>query len=93
MHPQEIALRKCEEQFRLLVESVQDYAIFMLDPAGIIVSWNAGAERIKGYTANEIIGEHFSCFYTAADLEDGKPDRALEIARDEGRLPRGGLAS
>jgi PAS domain S-box-containing protein len=65
------ALRQSEEQFRLLVHGVRDYAIFMLDPDGRIVSWNAGAEAIKGYRAREIIGRHFSTFYPAADVTAG----------------------
>ncbi|HEV8384240.1 MAG TPA: PAS domain-containing sensor histidine kinase [Candidatus Acidoferrales bacterium] len=74
------------EPFRLFVEAVTDYAIFMLDEQGRIISWNAGAERVKGYRADEIIGKHFSCFYTEEDLRAGKPQRALEIAAREGRL-------
>src|SRR5207302_3045096 len=70
-------LRKSEERFRLLVEGTKDYAIFMLDPQGRITSWNAGAERIKGYRADEIIGRHFSCFYPRADIEFDKPAREL----------------
>ena len=78
------ALRESEERFRLLVQSVRDYAIFMLDPTGHITTWNAGAERIKGYTADEIIGQHFSIFYPQEDLDDGKPARELEIATRTG---------
>ncbi len=78
-------LRQSEERFRLLVQSVRDYAIFMLDPAGRVVSWNAGAERINGYTPEEIIGRHFSIFYPEADLEDGKPQWELETATREGK--------
>jgi len=73
-------LRQTEERFRLLVESVKDYAIFMLDPCGHIISWNLGASRIQGYVANEIIGQHFSCFYTHEDIESEKPKRELQIA-------------
>ena len=80
----EEALRDSEERFRLLVQSVRDYAIFMLDPGGHISTWNAGAQRIKGYTAEEIIGKHFSIFYTHEDLDDGKPPRELEIATRTG---------
>ncbi|GAA3589858.1 hypothetical protein GCM10022419_085470 [Nonomuraea rosea] len=69
----------------LLVQSIRDYAIFMLDPRGHIVSWNAGAERIKGYTADEIIGSHFSVFYPPEDASAGKPDKELEIASAAGR--------
>ena len=63
---------------RLLLQSIKDYAIFMLNPQGIIASWNEGAKRIKGYTADEIIGKHFSIFYTKEDLEDKKPERELK---------------
>jgi PAS domain S-box-containing protein len=80
----EETLRESEERFRLLVQGVRDYAIFMLDPTGHISTWNAGAERIKGYTADEIIGKHFSIFYTQEDLDDGKPPRELEIATRTG---------
>ncbi|MEU7894337.1 PAS domain S-box protein [Nonomuraea sp. NPDC049152] len=80
------ALRESEERFRLLVQSVVDYAIFMLDPSGRIISWNAGARRIKGYTAEEVIGSHFSIFYPPEDVASGKPDRELETAIAEGRL-------
>jgi PAS domain S-box-containing protein len=73
------------EQFRLLVETVKDYAIFLLDTAGNIMTWNSGAERIKGYKANEIMGKHFSSFYTAEDKEQGKPGKGLEIAAAQGR--------
>jgi PAS domain S-box-containing protein len=77
-------LRESEEMFRLLVANVQDYAIFMLDPEGKIASWNAGAHRIKGYEADEIIGRHFSAFYPEEDVRSGKPARELEIAREYG---------
>ena len=82
----EQAVRESEERFRLLVEQVQDYAIFLLDPDGRIVSWNAGAQRIKGYTAQEIIGEHFSRFYPAEALDVGKPEQELVVARLQGRV-------
>jgi len=82
----EIAWHQREEQFRLLVESVQDYAIFMLDPEGQIVTWNAGAERTKGYKASEIIGRHFSSFYTAEDVRAGRPQRLLDLALKDGRV-------
>jgi PAS domain S-box-containing protein len=81
-----IALRRSEERFRLLVDAVQDYAIFMLDVQGHVSSWNTGAERIKGYRVSEIIGKHFSIFYPEEDLRAGKPQRELEIAAKEGRL-------
>jgi PAS domain S-box-containing protein len=74
-----------EERFRLLVESVKDYAIFMLDPQGRVASWNAGAERIKGYRAEQIIGEHFSIFYPPEDVAAGKCEMELEVATREGR--------
>ncbi|MGB6200556.1 MAG: PAS domain S-box protein [Candidatus Acidiferrales bacterium] len=79
------ALQRSEERFQLLVESVQDYAIFMLDPDGRVATWNAGAERIKGYADSEIIGEHFSIFYPQEDIDSRKPQRELEIAVSEGR--------
>src|SRR5204862_16487 len=74
------------DSFRLLVESVKDYAIFMLDPAGRVASWNAGAETIKGYAAEEILGQHFSVFYTPEDLASGKPQAQLDAAVREGRV-------
>jgi PAS domain S-box-containing protein len=74
------------ELYRLLVESVKDYAIFALDPNGYVVSWNPGAQRFKGYTASEIIGKHFSVFYPPEDLAARKPQIELEIAADVGRL-------
>jgi len=81
-----IALQRVEERFRLLIDAVQDYAVFMLDVHGHVSSWNTGAERIKGYAASEIIGKHFSAFYTREDLRAGKPGRDLEIAAQEGRF-------
>jgi PAS domain S-box-containing protein len=78
------ALRQSEERFRLLIESVSDYAIFMLDPGGRIVSWNTGAKRIKSYEAEEIIGQHFSRFYTAESIADGMPERLLRRAMEKG---------
>src|SRR4051812_15834346 len=80
----EETLRESEERFRLLVQGVRDYAIFMLDTTGHISTWNLGAERIKGYTSDEIIGKHFSIFYTQEDLDSGKPARELEIATRTG---------
>ncbi|HZU13096.1 MAG TPA: PAS domain-containing sensor histidine kinase [Chloroflexota bacterium] len=74
-----------EPLFRLLVESVQDYAIFLLDTNGYVRSWNEGAQRIKGYTPDEIIGKHFSIFYPAREAQRGKPDYGLRVAADEGR--------
>jgi PAS domain S-box-containing protein len=82
----EEALRESEERFRLLVEGVHDYAIFMLDPKGNITTWNAGAERIKGYTAEEIVGKHFSCFYPQEAIEAGWPELELQSATAHGRF-------
>ncbi|HET7187893.1 MAG TPA: PAS domain-containing sensor histidine kinase [Gemmatimonadaceae bacterium] len=86
----EEALRESEERFRLLVQGVKDYAIFMLDPTGRVASWNEGAQRIKGYEAAEIIGRHFSTFYPAEDVAGGKPERELEIAQREGKYEEEG---
>ncbi len=83
-------LRRSEERFRLLVQGVREYAIFMLDPTGHIASWNEGAQRTKGYTAEEIIGRHFSTFYPAEDVAAGKPAWELEIASREGRYEEEG---
>jgi PAS domain S-box-containing protein len=82
----EEALRQSEQQFRLLVQGVTDYAIYMLSPAGEVASWNAGAERIKGFQAPEIVGNHFSRFYTEEDRAKGMPARTLAIAAKEGRV-------
>jgi hypothetical protein len=79
-------LRQSEELFRLLVGSVKEYAIFMLDPEGNIASWNEGAHRIKGYEASEIIGRHFSNFYPEEDIRAGKPARELEVAKEQGSI-------
>ncbi|MBV1796331.1 PAS domain S-box protein [Siccirubricoccus sp. G192] len=81
----QLAATESERRFRLLVQGVTDYAIYMLDPEGQVANWNAGAERIKGYTASEIVGQHFSRFYTPEDLDAGLPWKALETARREGR--------
>jgi PAS domain S-box-containing protein len=86
----EESLRASQEQFRLLVQGVTDYAIYMLSPSGEISSWNAGAERIKGYTSDEVLGSHFSRFYIAADQAAGEPARALAIAAKEGRFEKEG---
>ncbi|MGE3477098.1 MAG: ATP-binding protein [Rhodospirillaceae bacterium] len=77
--------RESDENFLRLVEGVTDYAIYMLDPKGYVTTWNAGAERIKGYTASEILGRHFSLFYTAEDQAAGVPAKVLETAEREGR--------
>jgi PAS domain S-box-containing protein len=78
--------RQHEERFRTLVETIRDYAIFMLDPEGRVASWNAGAQRIKGYTAREIIGRHFSVFYPEEDLKAGKTEHELRVAARDGRF-------
>ena len=79
-------LADSERRFRLLVEGVSDYAIYMLDPEGIITNWNVGAEQIKGYSAGDIIGQHFSIFYTPEDRAAGLPFDSLERARREKRF-------
>jgi PAS domain S-box-containing protein len=79
-----------EGRYRLLIEAVTDYAIYMLDPTGIVTSWNPGAQRFKGYSADEIIGQHFSRFYTEEDRKIGLPARALEIAEREGKFENEG---
>ena len=80
------ALLQIEQRFRSMVDAVKDYAIFMLDPQGRVSTWSAGAERIKGYKPEEIIGEHFSRFYSPEDIEGGKPDTELKIAASQGRF-------
>jgi PAS domain S-box-containing protein len=89
-HPLEHArttekLRESEERFQVLIESIQDYAIYILDPSGFVISWNSGAQRIKGYSANEIVGKHFSRFYTPDDIRVNKPKQNLEAAAAKGR--------
>lgn len=86
----ELQLRTSEQRYRLMVEGVKDYAIFMLDPKGYILTWNEGAKRTKGYSSYEIIGKHFSTFYTAEDLEIKKPEWELEIAIDTGKYEEEG---
>jgi PAS domain S-box-containing protein len=81
----EDALRDCEEKYRMLLDEVQDYAIFMLDPQGIVISWNAGAERIKGYRGKQIIGHNSTCFFPPEDSERGKPEEVLRMATASGR--------
>jgi PAS domain S-box-containing protein len=83
-------LRESEERFRLLVEGVKDYAIIMLDPAGRVISWNPGAEYIKGYQADEIIGRHFSIFYPAEEIAQGKPEQELKTAEAQGHCKEEG---
>jgi PAS domain S-box-containing protein len=89
--PTDSRLPQSDQLFRLLVESVKDYAIFLLDPKGVVVTWNQGAERIKGYTAGEVIGTHFSRFYPRDARESKWPQRELEIAAKEGRFADEGL--
>jgi PAS domain S-box-containing protein len=81
-----IKLEESERRFRILVEGVNDYAIFMLDPSGTVINWNPGAERIKGYTREEIIGQHFSRFYTEEDRRDNVPVKALQTAARTGKF-------
>ncbi|MDQ5823556.1 MAG: PAS domain S-box protein [Chloroflexota bacterium] len=85
-HEAETRAHHSEERFRLLVEGVRDYAIYMLDPEGVITSWNPGVQRIKGYTPEEAVGKHFSIFYTPEDRERGEPKRSLRTAVEEGRF-------
>lgn len=84
------ALRRSEERFRILVQGVTDYAIYMLDPEGIITNWNSGAQHLKGYREHEIVGQHFSTFYTPEDREAGLPLQALATAAREGRFEKEG---
>jgi len=79
-----------DEQFRLLVQGVTDYAIYMISPLGLVTNWNAGAERFKGYTESEVLGTHFSRFYTREDRDRGLPDRALDTALQQGRYENEG---
>src|SRR5258707_2583470 len=81
----ERTLRESEERFRLLVQGVQEYAIFQLDPFGQVVTWNSGAERLKGYRAEEILGKHFSVFYPPEDVTSGKPEQILAVATERGQ--------
>src|SRR5260370_2893924 len=87
---QQRVLFESERSFRLMVEGVADYALYMLDPTGIVTSWNVGGQRIKGYSPEEIVGRHFSCFYTEADRGNDKPTRALKIAKEQGRYEEDG---
>ena len=81
----ELALRESEQRYSVLVDGVTDYAIYMVDPNGIVTNWNRGAQRIKGYRTEEIVGQHFSCFYTEEDRAANVPQQSLEIAAREGR--------
>ncbi len=83
-------LRDSEERFRLTVESVKDYAIFLMDPEGRVISWNSGASRIHGYNESEILGKSFSCFYPPEDVHQGKPAYQLKTAREQGRFEEEG---
>src|SRR5207302_4962143 len=87
----ESALRDTAEQFHILVDSVEEYAFYMLDPSGNVVTWNRGAQRIKGYTAEEIIGKNFACFYTAEDVAADKPQHNLREAAHRGHIRDQGL--
>ena len=84
-HAAQTQMLESERRFRLLVDGVTDYAIYMLDPSGIVTNWNAGAQRLKGYDADEIVGQHFSKFYTAPDRAQGLPARVLHTAAETGR--------
>jgi PAS domain S-box-containing protein len=77
-------------QLRSIVESVHDYAIYLLDPDGCITTWNPGAERIKGYSADEILGLHFSRFFTQEDIDRGRPAELLDLAKARGRIEEEG---
>jgi PAS domain S-box-containing protein len=85
------ALHRTTEQFHILVDSVEEYAIYLLDASGNVVTWNTGAQKIKGYTAQEIIGKNFACFYTAEDVASGKPQRNLREAARRGNIRDQGL--
>ena len=85
------ALHQTAEQFHILVDSVEEYAIYLLDPTGNVVTWNTGAEKIKGYRAEEIIGKNFACFYTAEDVASDKPQRNLHEATHRGQIRDQGL--
>src|SRR5437016_2529176 len=86
-----LALHQTAEQFHILVDSVEEYAIYLLDPNGNVVTWNTGAQKIKGYTAEEIIGKNFACFYTADDVAGDKPQRNLQQAAERGHIRGQGL--
>ena len=88
---EQLKLRATEQQFRLLVESVEEYAIYMLDPDGNVATWNAGARKMKGYSADEIIGKNFACFYMPDELAAGKPLRNLQEAEKKGHVRDQGI--
>src|SRR5438552_18215349 len=79
-------LTSSEERYRSLVENIKDYAVYMLDADGHIATWNRGAEKTKGYRADEVIGKHFSIFFTEEDVKNGRPWKLLEVATNEGRV-------
>src|SRR5689334_12673342 len=83
-------IRRYEDAYRMLLDGIADHAIYLLDPGGHVASWNRGAERIKGYTAAEVLGQHFSLFYTEEERATGRPERALGIAAREGRFEQEG---
>jgi PAS domain S-box-containing protein len=85
------ALRESEERYRMLLDGIKNYAIFMMDTQGRVLSWNAGAERIKGYTSDQIIGHNFSCFFPPEDIERGRPEEVLRIAAASGRYEAKGM--
>lgn len=87
----EMSRRLAERRFRLLVDGITDHAIYMIDPEGIVVNWNSGAERVKGYKAQEIVGQSFACFYSIDEQKTGAPARCLEIALQEGRFEEEGV--
>jgi PAS domain S-box-containing protein len=87
----EEALRASEDRYRLLLDGIEGYAIFMIDPQGRVISWNAGAERIKGYSAHDIIGQNFSCFFPPEDIERGRPQEVLRLTADSGRHEEQGM--
>jgi PAS domain S-box-containing protein len=88
---EEEELRESEERYRMVLDGVEDHAIFMIDPQGVVVSWNAGAERLKGYSADEIIGRNFSCFFPLGDIESGRPEEVLRLTVANGRHEEQGL--
>ena len=87
----ENSLRESEERYRMLLDGIEDYAIFMMDPRGQILSWNAGAELMKGYRADEIIGQNFSCFFPPEDIEQGRPEEILRLTSAAGRHEEQGM--
>src|SRR5205809_8001229 len=84
-------LHQTAEQFQILVDSVEEYAIYLLDPNGTVVTWNTGAQKIKGYRPEEIVGKNFACFYAAEDVAAGKPQRNLREAARRGHIRDQGL--